>query len=81
MKTTNTRKIRAYSLLAYNKVDKINDFIYRVWSQSGNGQYIVATEGLKWKCECPDFSINHVVCKHIHAVEQFSLNERKTIAL
>jgi len=79
MKTTNTRKLRAYSLLAYGKVDKISDFAYRVWSQSGTGHYIVVREGLEWKCECPDFSINHVVCKHIHAVEQFSLNERKTI--
>jgi transposase-like protein len=79
MRTTNTRKIRAYSLLAHNKVDKINDFTYRVWSQKGNDHYIVVREGLKWKCECPDFSINHVVCKHIHAVEQCSLNERKVI--
>jgi putative transposase len=79
MRTSNTRKFRAYSLLAHNKVDKINDFTYRVWSQSGSGHYIVVREGLEWKCECPDFSINHVVCKHIHAVEQFSLNERKAI--
>jgi len=81
MKTTNTRKIRAYSLLAHNKVDKINDFTYRVWSQKGNGHYIVVREGLEWKCECPDFTLNHVVCKHIHAVEQFSLNERRAIPL
>jgi putative transposase len=81
MKTTNTRKLRAYSLLAHNKVDKINDFTYRVWSQKGNGHYIVVREGLEWKCECPDFTLNHVVCKHIHAVEQFSLNERRAIPL
>jgi putative transposase len=78
MRTSTTRKIRAYSLLAHNKVDKINDFTYRVWSQS-DAHYIVVREGLEWKCECPDFTFNHVVCKHIHAVEQFSLNERKTI--
>lgn len=81
MKTSNTRKLRAYSLLAHNKVDKINDFTYRVWSQKRNEHYIVVREGLEWKCECPDFTFNHVVCKHIHAVEQFSLNERKTIPL
>jgi transposase-like protein len=81
MKTSNTRKLRAYSLLAHNKVDKINDFTYRVWSQKGNGHYIVVREGLEWKCECPDFTLNHVVCKHIHAVEQFSLNERRAIPL
>jgi transposase-like protein len=79
MKTTNTRKTRAYSLLAHGKVDKISDSIYRVWSQTEEGiHYIVIREGLEWKCECPDFAFNHVVCKHIHAVEQFSLNEGST---
>lgn len=77
MKTSNTRKLRAYSLLAHGKVDKISDFAYRVWSQTEEGKhYIVVREGLEWKCECPDFVLNHVVCKHIHAVEQFSLKER-----
>jgi transposase-like protein len=77
MKTSNTRKLRAYSILAHGKVDKISDFAYRVWSQTEeNKHYIVIREGLEWKCECPDFTLNHVVCKHIHAVEQFSLNER-----
>jgi hypothetical protein len=37
-------------------------------------------EGLEWKCECPDFAFNHVVCKHIHAVEQYRLNEQ-TVSL
>jgi len=76
MRTSNTRKIRAYSLLAQNKIDEISDVTYRVWSQSGNGHYIVVREGLEWKCECPDFAFNHVVCKHIHAVEQYRLNEQ-----
>lgn len=80
MKTSNTRKLRAFTLLAHGKVDKLSDSTYRVWSQSGNGHYIVVREGLewKWKCECPDFVLNSVVCKHIHAVEQFRLNERST---
>ena len=78
MRTSNTRKIRAYSLLAQNKVDRISDVIYRVWSQSGNGHYIVVREGLEWKCECPDFAFNQVVCKHIHAAEQYRLNEQAT---
>jgi transposase-like protein len=76
MKTSNTRKLRAYSILAHGKVDKISDFAYRVWSQSGNGHYVVVREGLEWKCECPDFTFNHVACKHIHAVEQYRLNEK-----
>jgi transposase-like protein len=77
MRTSNTRKLRAYSLLAHNKIDKISDFAYRVWSQTEEGKhYIVVREGLEWKCECPDFVLNHVVCKHIHAVEQIRLNEQ-----
>ncbi|MGA2308135.1 MAG: SWIM zinc finger family protein [Candidatus Bathyarchaeia archaeon] len=77
MRTSNTRKIRAYSLLAHGKVDKISDFAYRVWSQTEEGKhYIVVREGLEWRCECPDFVFNHVACKHIHAVEQIRLNEQ-----
>ena len=78
MRTSNTRKLRAFSLLAHNKVDLINDFTYRVWSQKGSHHYIVVREGLEWKCECPDFLFNHVACKHILAVEQVRLNQRST---
>lgn len=79
MRTSNTRKIRAYSLLAHGKIDKVSDFAYRVWSQTEEGKhYIVIREGLEWKCECPDFILNHVACKHIHAVEQIRLNEQVT---
>lgn len=77
-KQSNARKLHAFLLLAHSKVDKINDFTFRVWSQSGEGHYIVVREGLEWKCECPDFTFNHVVCKHVLAVEQFCLNERST---
>ena len=81
MRTSNTRKVRAYSILAQGKVDKISDITYRVWSQSGNGHYIVVKEGLEWKCECPDFTLNHATCKHIHAVAQYELNQRRTSPL
>ena len=74
-KTSKSRKLRAVSLLAHNKVDQINDFTFRVWSQSGKGHYIVVREGLEWNCECPDFTFNRVVCKHILAVEQYRLNQ------
>jgi len=80
-KQSNRRKLRAISLLAHNKVNKISDSTFRVWSQSGDHHYIVIREGLKWKCECPDFQFNHVVCKHILAVEQYRLNERNVLPL
>ena len=79
-RTTNSRKIRAYSLLAHNKVEKINDFTFRVWSQKGKHHYIVVREGLEWKCECADFTHNRVVCKHVHAVEQYRLNARYALS-
>jgi len=80
MRTSNTRKVRAYSLLAHGKVDKISDFAYRVWSQTEeNKHYIVVREGLEWKCECPDFTFNHVACKHVHAVEQIRLKEQNAL--
>jgi hypothetical protein len=47
-KMSNTRKLRAFTLLAHGKVDKIGDSTYRVWSQSGNGHYIVVRAGLEW---------------------------------
>jgi putative transposase len=81
MKTSNTRKMRAYSLLAQGKVDKISESTYRVWSQTEEGKhYIVVREGLEWKCECADFVFNHVACKHIHAVEQIRLNEQSAFS-
>jgi transposase-like protein len=77
LRTSSARKLRAYSLLAHGKVDKISDSTYRVWSQTEEGKhYIVVKEGLEWKCECPDFTLNHVTCKHIHAIEQYRLNEQ-----
>jgi transposase-like protein len=49
----------------------INDSAFRVWSQSGQGSYIVVRKGLNWVCECADFEFNRVVCKHIYAVEKY----------
>ena len=64
-KQSNRRKLRAISLLAQNKVNKISDSTFRVWSQNGDHHYIVLREGLKWKCECPDFQFNHIVSPYV----------------
>lgn len=75
----NPRELRGLAILAMgNQIKRIDSSTYRVRSQSGNGWYLVAREGLEWSCECPDFIYLHVVCKHIHAV-QFSLNLRQRI--
>jgi transposase-like protein len=57
----------------------IDDSTFRVWSQSGQGSYIVVRKGLNWVCECADFEFNHVVCKHIYAVEKYWQGLRRAI--
>lgn len=79
MRTTNSRKLRGVQLLAHNKVEMVNDSTFRVFSQSGHGSYIVVRKGLNWVCECADFEFNHVVCKHIYAVEQYWQGLRRAI--
>jgi hypothetical protein len=65
-----TREERAKEL---NKnpyaIKKINDTLYDVWSQTGDGSYRVSLVGANWKCNCPDHIKNDVKCKHILALE------------
>ena len=79
MKTTNSRKLRGVQLLAHNKVEMLNDSTFRVFSQSGQGSYVVVRKGLNWVCECADFEFNRVICKHIYAVEQYSKRLRRAV--
>jgi len=55
-----------------NQITRIDHAIYKVLSQSGNGEYIVCLSEDEWRCECPDYRFRGVKCKHIWAVE-FSL--------
>ena len=41
---------------------------YRVYSQSGNGSYIVSVQGIQF-CSCPAFEKMKRPCKHIYAVK------------
>jgi len=52
-----------------NQVSRIDDCLYVVKSQSGNGEYAVCQVDNELVCECPDFQFRHVKCKHIFAVE------------
>jgi transposase-like protein len=52
-----------------NQVSRIDECLYTVKSQSGNGEYTVAQVDNELVCECPDFQFRHVKCKHIFAVE------------
>jgi transposase-like protein len=52
-----------------NQVSRIDDCLYTVKSQSGNGEYTVCQVDNELVCECPDYQFRHVKCKHIFAVE------------
>jgi putative transposase len=51
------------------QVNRIDDYLYTVKSQSGNGEYAVCQVDNELVCECLDFQFRHVKCKHIFAVE------------
>jgi hypothetical protein len=46
-----------------SQIERINPFTYRVHSQSGNGDYVVALSEDEWRCECPDHYYRGVKCK------------------
>jgi len=72
------RQLKAVVL--QKNVTKIDRDTYAVKSQSGNATYIVSRQGLEWSCQCPDYQIRGVVCKHIRAVViTQSLNVRRAI--
>jgi transposase-like protein len=62
-------------------VKRISDSIYRVDSQSGNGDYEIHLTDLGWVCSCPDHTYRGAKCKHIFAVEiSFALHKEVEVA-
>lgn len=61
------------------QVKRIDDLLYIVKSQSGNGEYTVNKVNSEWLCDCPDNKYRHIPCKHIHAVN-FSLTIKAEVA-
>jgi len=51
------------------QVTHIEETLYTVHSQSGDGEYAVSQVDKEWVCECPDNKFRNVKCKHIFAVE------------
>ncbi len=62
-----------------SQVIRIHESLYKVRSQSGNGEYAVSLINDEWTCECPDHKFREVRCKHIFAVE-FSIALRKAVS-
>jgi transposase-like protein len=76
---TTTREERGEAIAKLsNQIQRVDEQIYTVKSQSGNGEYCVTKVCGKWICECPDNKYRHVKCKHIFAVE-FSGQIRKEV--
>jgi putative transposase len=72
-----TREERGQQIAKLNgQIQRVDECIYTVKSQSGNGDYCVTKVDGEWVCECPDNKFRHVKCKHIIAVE-FSSQIRK----
>ena len=61
------RQQRGMAIAAIVRMEK-NRLGYKVPSQSGNGSYVVNTDGDPI-CTCPDFDKRQQPCKHIYAVE------------
>jgi len=61
-----SRQLKA--ILIQKNVFKIDEDTYAVKSQSAKASYLVSRQGLEWSCQCLDYRIRGVVCKHIHAV-------------
>ena len=61
------RQQRGMAIAALVHIGK-NRLGYKVPSQSGNGSYVVNTDGEPF-CTCPDFEKRQQPCKHVYAVE------------
>ena len=55
-----------------SQISRINSVTYKVHSQSSDREYAVYLSEDQWSCECHQYEIYGVKCKHIWAVE-FSL--------
>jgi len=66
----NVRETRGEAIARqFGWVRRIDEFNYKVHSQSGDFEYDVMSGELGWLCSCPDAMYRGMKCKHIHAVE------------
>lgn len=81
MATANLREQRGMAIAQHTgQIQRIDDLLYIVKSQSNNGEYTVNKVNGEWLCDCPDNKFRHVPCKHIHAVN-YSLSIRAEVAI
>jgi transposase-like protein len=76
---TDFRKEKGQAIAeAPNQITRVFENLYKVKSQSGNGDYTVEQSLVGWACNCPDHVYRGVKCKHIWACE-ISFNLRKQV--
>jgi len=69
-KLLTTREERGKAIVKLqNQIKRVDECVYVIKSQSGNGEYVVTKVDKEWICECPDNKFRHVKCKHVFAVE------------
>lgn len=77
---TTTRQERGQTIAdLQGQVNQIDELLYTVKSQSGNGEYTINKINGQWSCTCPDNTFRHVPCKHIFAVD-FSHQLKQQVA-
>jgi transposase-like protein len=69
-KNVSARETKGQEIAKTNgHVIRIDDYTYRVKSQSSDNEYDVLNGELGWICSCHDHIYRGVKCKHIYAVE------------
>ncbi len=68
------RKQRGIEIARTSRIER-TERGWKVPSQSGNGFYMVVSNGLEAKCSCPDHEQHNYKCKHIWAVEMIVTHE------
>lgn len=73
----NQREIKAQKI-SKDQIKKIDDYSYKVKSQSSNVWYYIISTESGWICSCPDSTFRKSICKHSIALE-ISLEIRKIV--
>ena len=62
------RKVKGLEIAKTSRISKVGNN-WHVPSQSGQGFYIVQSNGFGATCTCPDYELRKCKCKHVFAVE------------
>jgi transposase len=72
---TLARQQKGKHIAQTSRITRTDKGEWKVPSQSGNGYYVVVSNGIEAKCNCPDHETRHCKCKHIWAVQYIVTEE------